>query len=136
LLYFLTHGTIFSEILNIPDQQSEVYDKMAVELLRIRSNFQITLPPAVRRAVQAKVGDTLLAEVTQDGSIVLKPVAIIDKSQEYFWTRRWQAGESEAEEDIRTGRIREYGSMRQLASDLASEAGIDPKELEDQDRPQ
>jgi len=54
--------------------------------------------------------------------------AIIDKSQEYFWTKRWQAGESEAEEDIRTGRIREYGSMRQLVSDLASEAGIDPIE--------
>ena len=109
---------------------------MAVELLRIRSNFQITLPPAVRRAVQAKVGDTLLAEVTQDGSIVLKPVAIIDKSQEYFWTKRWQAGEREAKEDIKIGRIQEYDSMRQLVSDLASEAGIDPRELEDQDRPQ
>lgn len=102
---------------------------MAIELLKIRSNFQITLPPAVRRAVQAKVGDTLLAEVTQDGSIILKPVTVIEKSQEYFWTKRWQAGESEAEEDLRSGRIREYDSMRQLVSDLALEAGIDPKEL-------
>ncbi|GFP24871.1 hypothetical protein HKBW3S43_00217 [Candidatus Hakubella thermalkaliphila] len=108
---------------------------MAVELLKIRANFQITLPPAVRRAVQAKIGDTLLVQVTQDGCIVLKPVAIIDKSQAYFWTKRWQTGESEAEEELRTGRIREYDSMRHLVSDLASEVGIDPRELEDQDIP-
>jgi len=33
------------------------------------------------------------------------PKKLIDADQAWFWTRDWQTGEREAEEDIRAGRV-------------------------------
>jgi len=35
----------------------------------------------------------------------------IDRSQAYFWTRRWQEGERQAEEDIKAGRVRKFANI-------------------------
>src|SRR5579871_912629 len=44
-------------------------------------------------------------EIREDGSILLVPMAMIPASQRYFWTRRWQEGEREADEAARTGKV-------------------------------
>jgi len=84
---------------------------MPDNVLQIRSNGQITLPAAARRAANLKEGDLLEVVVEQDGSIRLIPKVAIDRSQAYFWTRRWQEGEREADEDIRSGRVKRFATI-------------------------
>ncbi len=37
--------------------------------------------------------------------ILIKPVKVIPSDQEYFYTKEWQKGESEAAKDISEGRL-------------------------------
>ena len=43
---------------------------------------------------------------------------LIDKSQAYFWTRRWQKAEKEADEDIKAGRVKTFESVDELVKEL------------------
>jgi AbrB family looped-hinge helix DNA binding protein len=90
-------------------------------VLQIRSNGQITLPTSVRRQARLKEGDLLEVLVEEDGSLRLVPKIAIDRSQAYFWTHQWQQGEREAEEDLRSGRFKDFASMDELVEDLGSE---------------
>ena len=49
------------------------------------------------------------------------PKKLVDKSQAYFWTRRWQEGEREAAEDIKAGRVKTFDSIDELIKDLGQE---------------
>ena len=44
-----------------------------------------------------------------------------DKSQAYFWTKRWQEGEREADEDIKVGRVKTFDSVDELIRELDKE---------------
>jgi hypothetical protein len=46
------------------------------------------------------------------------PKNLVDKSQAYFWTRKWQEGERVADEDIKAGRIRTFDSVEGVIRDL------------------
>jgi len=63
-------------------------------------------------------GLVLRAEFREELQHRLKNPLLVDKSQAYFWTGEWQAGEREAETDIRSGRIRVYKSAKELIKEL------------------
>ena len=90
-------------------------------VLQVRSNGQITLPTAVRRKANLKEGDLLEAVVEADGTVRLVPQIAIERSQAYFWTRRWQAGEREADDDLIEGRYQDFASMDDLIADLGGD---------------
>ncbi|MBN2240509.1 MAG: AbrB/MazE/SpoVT family DNA-binding domain-containing protein [Dehalococcoidales bacterium] len=77
------------------------------ELIQVRKKAQLTLPLSVRKQLGIEEGDYMDVQV-KDGEIILKLKKLIDKSQAWFWTERWQQGEKEAEEDIRTGRTHKF----------------------------
>jgi len=79
------------------------------ELIQIRKKAQLTLPQSIRRELGIEEGDFLDVSV-QDGTAVLKVKKLVDKEQAWFWTRRWQQGEREAEEDIGAGRLHKFDS--------------------------
>ncbi len=54
----------------------------------------------------------------EDERAVLMPKKLVDKSQAYFWTKRWQEGEREADEDIKAGRVKTFDSVDDLIKDL------------------
>ncbi len=81
---------------------------MSVTIVQVRSNGQLTLPTSVRRQAQLEEGDILEALVESDGTIRLVPKALIERSQTYFWSERWQEGERESEADIQAGRVRRF----------------------------
>ncbi|MBI2860399.1 MAG: AbrB/MazE/SpoVT family DNA-binding domain-containing protein [Chloroflexi bacterium] len=91
------------------------------ELIQVRKKAQITLPQSVRQALNIEEGDFLNVTVN-DGEIVLRVKKLVDKEQAWFWSRRWQEGEREAEEDIRTGRIHSFGSDKEAVSFLHQRA--------------
>jgi AbrB family looped-hinge helix DNA binding protein len=90
-------------------------------VLQIRENGQITLPTSVRRKTNLKAGDLLDIQVEEDGSIRLTPQMAIDRSQAYFWSKRWQAGEHQVEEDIQAGKVEKFDTVDDLINDLESE---------------
>jgi hypothetical protein len=49
------------------------------------------------------------------------PKRLVDKSQAYFWAKRGQDGEREADEDIKTGRVKTFDSVDELIKDLDKE---------------
>jgi len=81
------------------------------EQIQLRKKAQLTLPQSVRKKLGIEEGDFLDVQV-RNGEIVLKVKKLIDKEQAWFWSERWQRGENEAEEDIRSGRIHKFSHSR------------------------
>ena len=67
-------------------------------------------------------GDYMDVQV-RDGEIVLKVKKLIDKDQAWFWTKRWQQGEKEAEADIRDGRVQRFPDTAPAVVHLHAQAG-------------
>ena len=84
---------------------------------KVTRNGQITLPSTVRKELGIEEGDILEIEVEEERAVLI-PKKLVDKSQAYFWTKKWQDEEREAEEDIGAGRVKTYDSVDELISDL------------------
>ena len=93
-------------------------------LLSMKKRYTITIPKSIREKLHVKEGEYVEAEI-KGHSLVLTPVRVIKKDQEYFWTKEWQEGEREADEDIKAGRVsRAYGEddIGRFIKDLHKEA--------------
>ncbi len=64
---------------------------------------QVTIPAEIRKAAQLDEGDLVEVELVPEG-ILLRPKKVIDATQAWFWTPRWQALEREADTDRDAGR--------------------------------
>lgn len=93
------------------------------DLVQLRKKAQLTIPQSVRQKLGIEEGDFLDVTV-RSGEIVLKVKKLVDKEQAWFWTKRWQQGEKEAEEDIRTGRVHRFPDAKSAVAFLNSQ----PKE--------
>jgi AbrB family looped-hinge helix DNA binding protein len=87
---------------------------------KVTRNGQITLPAKVRQELGIEEGDLLEISVV-DEKAMLTPKKLINKSQAYFWTKKWQDTEKEAEEDIKTGRTKTFDTVDDLLKDLEEE---------------
>ena len=90
------------------------HQEKGVELIKIRKNFQVTIPLSLRRLIRLAEGDLVEAEV-KDGALVLRPVKVVHPDQEYFHTRVWQAKEAEADTEI--GTVRKIGPVSSIAAE-------------------
>ena len=86
-------------------------------IVKVQKNKNITLPMWLISRFHVGVGDFVRLEETKDG-VLMKPAKLVDPSQAYFWTKEWQAGEREAEADIRKGRVKKFKSVKELMQDL------------------
>jgi len=75
-----------------------------MELVKVKRNYQITIPQSLRRLIRLVVGDYVEVDI-QDDTLVIRPVKVIHPDQEYFFTKEWQAKEAEAEKDIVEGKM-------------------------------
>ncbi len=76
----------------------------------LRAKGQLTLPDDIRKAAKLEEGDLIEAEVTESGEVILRPLATVNRSQAWFWTPEWQAGEREATEQARRGEGERFGT--------------------------
>lgn len=83
----------------------------------IRRNYQLTLPAQVRKILHLKVGDVIEVKA-KEGKIVLIPRKTIDPEQAYFWSKEWQEGEREVEENLRKGKVHKAADIEQLLKSL------------------
>ena len=90
---------------------------MPQSVLKVQKNKNITLPMWVMQRLHLGTGDFVRMEETKHG-VLLKPAQVVDPSQAYFWTKEWQAGEREVQEDIRKGRVKTFKNLKELIKDL------------------
>jgi AbrB family looped-hinge helix DNA binding protein len=90
---------------------------MNMPTTKVTRHGQITLPASVRERLGIEEGDLIEIDV-EDERAVLIPKKLVDKSQAYFWTRKWQEAEREADEDIKAGRVKAFDSVDELIKDL------------------
>jgi AbrB family looped-hinge helix DNA binding protein len=91
---------------------------MDISFTKLSSKGQITLPKAVRSAARLAKGDPVKIEVTEDGTIILRPQRMIDASQAWFFTPEWQDGEAAASADVAAGRTKVYKSSEDFLASL------------------
>jgi AbrB family looped-hinge helix DNA binding protein len=75
-----------------------------MELVKVKKNFQITIPQNLRRIIRLVVGDYVEMDI-QDDTLVIRPVKVVHPDQAYFFTKEWQEKEAEADQDIAEGKL-------------------------------
>ncbi len=75
----------------------------------------ITLPKRMRPA-----SHVFEARLRPDGGIELIPQHLVDASQAWFWTERWQRMEREADADVTAGRVTQADGAAALIEELDS----------------
>ena len=75
-----------------------------MELVKVKRNYQITIPQNLRRIIRLTVGDYVEVDI-QDDTLVIRPVKVIHPDQEYFFTKEWQEKEAEADREIAEGKV-------------------------------
>ena len=88
-------------------------------ITQLRSRSQITLPREIVKKMKLQKGDNLDV-IVDDDKIIIKPVLVIDRSQNWFWSKEWQAMEKEADEDIKHGKVQKARSVKELIEKLDS----------------
>lgn len=85
-----------------------------LETAYVRSNGQITLPVHVRRAAELSEGDVVEVVLRDDGTILLRPVAVMDRLQEDLFFRTGDRQTPALDEAGLRGRARELVRRRHL----------------------
>ena len=73
-------------------------------LIRVKKNFQVTIPTTLRKTLRIAVGDYLEVE-RLESELILKPVKLVHPDQAYFFTKEWQEGEARADKEIAQGEV-------------------------------
>jgi AbrB family looped-hinge helix DNA binding protein len=84
-------------------------------LIKVKQNYQITIPNSLRKNLNIAVGDYLEVE-KQDSELILKPVKMVPTDEAYFHTKEWQKGEKQADKDLKKGNV--LGPFDNLADGL------------------
>lgn len=88
-----------------------------MSLRKISDRFQVALPAEAVKSSGCNVGD-YVDVIFKKGLIILKPVAIVDKSHEYFYTKEWQEKVKKSEEDYKKGHYKTFKSADALIKSL------------------
>lgn len=85
-------------------------------VVKIGQRGTITIP----RELREDLGPDSLLDVVRrdDGVIELRPQAVVDAAQQWFWTERWQRMEHEADADFVTGRSARFDDAESFLADL------------------
>jgi AbrB family looped-hinge helix DNA binding protein len=90
--------------------------------MKISSKRQISVPKNVMEALGLQPGDEVEFEI-EGNTARLIPIKTIKvpRDQAWFWTPEWQAKEREAEQDLSSGRYREFDTITDLLKNLHGE---------------
>lgn len=85
---------------------------------RLRTKGQITLPAEIRSALGANEGDDLVFYTDEQGQVLISRAQIVPPDQAWFWSKRWQKLEHEAQADLDAGRVVEFSSVSEALAAL------------------
>ena len=82
---------------------------------------KVLIPEEIREAAHLVDGTEFEVEITAVGILLRMPTPI-DASQTWFWTPEWQAGEREADEEIKAGKGEFFASGEEFLAALEADA--------------
>jgi len=85
---------------------------------RLRTKGQITVPAEIRSVLGAQEGDDLVFFTDEQGQVIIRRAQIIPPDQAWFWSKRWQRLELEAQEDIEAGRVYAFNDLENALTEL------------------
>ena len=62
-------------------------------------------------------GDIFQVQI-EDDKVILIPMKLVPAEQSWFWTKEWQEGEKEVEEDKADGKVKSFDNVEDLLEDL------------------
>jgi len=68
-------------------------------IMKISPQGQIRIPKKLMESLGIEKGDYIAMDI-ENGQILLKPRKLIDPSQGWHWTKKWQKKEADADRDI------------------------------------
>jgi len=89
-------------------------------MAKIVRNGQLTIPARIRKILHLHDGD-LVKFALEDNHLVITPVTVIDKGQEYFYTKEVQEEVKKSEALVKKGRVKKYTSADSIIKDLGLE---------------
>lgn len=92
-----------------------------MNLLKITTNGQITLPAEIRKKWHCDVGSYVKIDF-EDNELKIRPVVVTDPNQSWFWSKEWQKGEKKADEDIKIGHVsKKFSNAKESVKSLKQE---------------
>ncbi|MDI6914729.1 MAG: AbrB/MazE/SpoVT family DNA-binding domain-containing protein [Desulfitobacteriaceae bacterium] len=73
----------------------------------------ISLPKEIREQFNINEGDVLDIRM-ENNKIIIEPMKLIPSSQAYFWSETAQNDMLEAENDIKSGNVREFNNISEF----------------------
>jgi AbrB family looped-hinge helix DNA binding protein len=92
--------------------------KREPNFVTVQSRGVIAIPTAIRRRLGLDRPGAQLEVVERDGEIVLRPHVPVPSDQAWFWEKRWQKMEHEADEAIAAGRVAGFDNVDDFLDDL------------------
>ena len=84
-------------------------------LVRLTGRGTVTIPKDMRAGLPQ--GTLMEALVRDDGVLELRPQSL-DPSQAWFWVKRWQRMERQADDDYTAARFKTFDDVEAFLSDL------------------
>lgn len=88
-------------------------------LVKLTDRGTVTIPKNLRAGLPD--GTLMDATVREDGVLELRPQSP-DPSQAWFWTKRWQRMERQADDDYAAGRYKTFDDVEDFLADLDAHA--------------
>ncbi len=85
-------------------------------VLPIRERGLIAIKSLLKE-MNASDAEILRYEI-KEGRLILTPQIAVDKEQSWFWSKRWQKGEREVEEDKLNNQTKQFDDVDNLMDDL------------------
>lgn len=86
-------------------------------LVDFKFKSQVTIPSRLVKKLNLKPGDKLEVH-EEDGRLIIEPVAVIPRTQAWFYSEQWQQEEQAVEEEIRSGSLKVAESEEELYEEL------------------
>jgi antitoxin MazE len=88
-----------------------------LDLIKLRSRAQVTLPKEAVETLKLKEGDNLSVEVA-NGRVILTPVAVIPRDELWVWSSKMRGAIEKSRIEAIEGNLKEYDSVEELWQDL------------------
>ena len=107
---------ILSDILIIRNSYKGAIQNM-LDLVKLRSRAQVTLPKEAVKTLNLKEGDNLSVEVA-NGKVIMTPVAVIPRDELWAWSSKMRGVIEKSRLEAKEGNLKGYDSVEELWQDL------------------
>ena len=86
-------------------------------IVDIKQKSQVTIPMTLLKKLKLKIGDKLDIK-EKDGRLIITPVMVIPREQDWYWYKEWQEKERKADEELRSRKINSANDTDDLIEQL------------------